>query len=243
MQPQDDPEARIRDLERPLADVARTSELGTTEYPSGPGYSSDYNTGAYLPPPVQTYGAPPYMGMPQQPKSGFSMWWVFAGIAVLLIFIAGAVVIFSATMFRLDSNTRPAIEIPEVSGGGGEFDRVPSARPEMPSAPDRPGREVIVETPSAAPVVPPGTPLIVSGIRKNETIACNNNDAIVINGIENTITITGHCVSLTVSGVQNVVTIDSTDAIDASGIENRVIYHSGDPQIDTAGSENVVEQG
>ncbi|WP_102141906.1 DUF3060 domain-containing protein [Mycobacterium hubeiense] len=32
MNPQDDPEARIRELERPLADVARTSELGTTPY-------------------------------------------------------------------------------------------------------------------------------------------------------------------------------------------------------------------
>jgi Protein of unknown function (DUF3060) len=238
MQPEDDPEARIRDLERPLADVARTSELGTTEYPSGPGYSSDYNTGAYLPPPVQTYGAPPYMGMPQQPKSGFSAWWIFAGIAVLLIFIAGGIVIFSATMFKLDSNARPPIEIPEVVGGE-TVDKVPTG---LPRTPDTPGRSII-ETPSAAPVVPPGTPLIISGIRKNETIACNNNDAIVINGIENTITITGHCVSLTVSGVQNVVTIDSTDAIDASGIENRVIYHSGEPQIDTAGSENVVEQG
>ncbi|HET6734726.1 DUF3060 domain-containing protein [Mycobacterium sp.] len=237
MQPQDDPEARIRDLERPLADVARTSELGTTEYPSG----ADYNTGAYMPPPVQTYGAPPYMGMPQKPKSGFSAWWLFAGIAVVLLFIAGGVVIFSATMFNLDSDTRPPIEIPEVYGGGGQVDKAPTGQP---GTPGTPGREVIVETPSAAPVVPPGAPLVVSGIRKNETIACNDNDdAIVINGIENTITITGHCASLTVSGVQNVVTVDSTDAIDASGIENRVIYHSGEPAIDTAGSDNLVEQG
>ena len=238
MQPQDDPEARIRDLERPLADVARTSELGTSEYPSGADYNTAYNTAAYLPPPVQTYGAPPYMGMPQKPKSGFSAWWVFAGIAVLLIFIAGGIVIFSATMFKLDSTTRPPIEIPEVAGGGEEVDKAPSARPGTPGTPGG----SIVETPSAAPVIPaPGEQLSVSGVGKNETIACNEN-AVNVSGVENTVTITGHCVSVTVSGIDNVVTVESTDIIDASGFDNQVIYLSGEPDIDTAGT-NVVSRG
>jgi hypothetical protein len=239
MQPQDDPEARIRDLERPLADVARTSELGTTEYPSAAGYSSDYNTGAYMPPPVQTYGAPPYMGMPQKPKSGFSAWWVFAGIAVVLIFIAGAVVIFSATMFKLDSNTRPPIEIPEVYGGGGELEEVPSGRP---GTPGTPGGEVIVETPSAAPAVPPPGELhSVSGTNKDETIACNEG-MVSVSGVDNTVTVTGHCVMVSVSGVNNVVTLEASDTISASGFDNQVTYLSGDPDIHTTGS-NVVSRG
>ena len=49
MNPPDDPEARIRDLERPLADVANTSELGTGQYPGG--YGS-----APPPPPPGYYG-------------------------------------------------------------------------------------------------------------------------------------------------------------------------------------------
>lgn len=239
MQPQDDPEARIRDLERPLADVARTSELGTSEYPSG----ADYNTGAYMPPPVQTYGASPYMGTPPKPKSGFSAWWLFAGIAVVLIFIAGGVVIFSATMFKLDSDTRPPIEIPEVAGGGGEVDKAPSGQPGAPGAPGTPGRETIVEAPSAKPVVPPsGEPLTIAGIEKNETIACDDR-ALILNGIRNTITITGHCATLTVQGIENVVTVDSTDVVKVSGIDNRVIYLSGEPDIDNSGADNVVSRG
>jgi hypothetical protein len=61
-------------------------------------------------------------------------------------------------------------------------------------------------------------------------------------GISNTVTITGHCVNVTVSGVENQVTVDTADAISASGFDNRVIYHFGSPAINSGGS-NVVEQG
>src|SRR6476660_7231890 len=44
MNPDDDPEARIRALEQPLADKARASELGSTPY-TPPGE-------AYVPPPL-----------------------------------------------------------------------------------------------------------------------------------------------------------------------------------------------
>jgi Protein of unknown function (DUF3060) len=81
----------------------------------------------------------------------------------------------------------------------------------------------------------------VSGVSKNETIACN--DGVVhISGITNTVTITGHCVNVTVSGSQNHVTVDAADAISASGLDNQVTYHSGSPQIDNFGN-NVVQQG
>ena len=44
MEPHDDPEARIRALEQPLADNARATELGTTPYTAP--------NDAYLPPPL-----------------------------------------------------------------------------------------------------------------------------------------------------------------------------------------------
>jgi hypothetical protein len=45
-----------------------------------------------------------------------------------------------------------------------------------------------------------------------------------------------------VSGVQNKVTLDTADQIQASGLDNVVTYHSGSPDINNAGN-NVVQQG
>jgi hypothetical protein len=55
--------------------------------------------------------------------------------------------------------------------------------------------------------------------------------------------LTGHCATVTVSGIKNIVTVDTADTINASGFENRVTYHSGSPTVENAGSDNVVEQG
>jgi Protein of unknown function (DUF3060) len=55
--------------------------------------------------------------------------------------------------------------------------------------------------------------------------------------------ITGHCKSLDVSGVQNKVTVDAVDTIEASGFNNQITYHTGSPSIDKSGDGNVVQQG
>jgi len=57
------------------------------------------------------------------------------------------------------------------------------------------------------------------------------------------VTLTGHCATVNVSGLQNVVTVDNVDTIEASGLNNKVTYHSGSPKISKNGSGNVVEQG
>ena len=51
MKSEDDPEARIRELERPLTNQAQASELGGGQYNSG---------GTYVPPPAPAYNAPDY---------------------------------------------------------------------------------------------------------------------------------------------------------------------------------------
>jgi hypothetical protein len=200
MEPQDDPEARIRELERPLTDVARTSELSSGQYSSA---------GTYLSPPMPpAYGAPaPYAAAPRKANAGVP-WWLFAVIAVGVV-VAAVVAAFMFT--RGESGMTPGRH-PGVSGGGS------------------------VTTPP-----PDGTPS-VSGIGENKTIACNDN-AVSVSGVKNTVTITGHCLRLTVSGMQNEVTVDTADIISGSGFENQVTYHSGSPQIDNAGVNNVVEQG
>jgi hypothetical protein len=55
--------------------------------------------------------------------------------------------------------------------------------------------------------------------------------------------ISGHCKSLSVSGVQNKVTVDSVDTIEASGFNNQITFHSGSPSIEKSGDGNVVEKG
>src|SRR6185312_2262917 len=93
MEPHDDPEARIRALEQPLADNARATELGTTPY-TAPNH-------AYLPPPLppmppQAQGRypPPGYGAPWAPpprKSSAGIPWViFAVAAVLFLVVAAA---------------------------------------------------------------------------------------------------------------------------------------------------------
>src|SRR5277367_5596363 len=72
MKPEDDPEARIRELERPLAETARASEAGATQPPGG--YS--YPPGPAVPPPPVNYGT---SFPPTTPRSfSFSrLWWIF----------------------------------------------------------------------------------------------------------------------------------------------------------------------
>ena len=231
MNPQDDdPEARIRALEQPLAGQAYATELGTTP-PSG--------DSAYLPPPVPPmpplapgpgYGAqytPPGYGAPwSQPPRKVSAgipWAVLAIGAVVFMGLAAGV-----GWYIVGKSTRdfPIINIPSIS--------VPSF-PSVPSMPSTPGMPI---QPTA---VPPGGQLSVAGMGQNKTLECNDN-RVSISGVSNTVTITGHCTTVTVSGMQNKVTLDTSDQISASGLDNVVTYHSGSPDINNSGN-NVVQQG
>jgi hypothetical protein len=242
MKPEDDPEARIRELERPLTDQARSSELGAGQSTSG---------GAYIPPPAPaynapdytapTYGAPPPYGTqypapypaPRRKVSGGIPWLVFGLIAVVFVAIAAGFIVFTT---RMAGFTTP--DDSGVSGGSGSIDipSIPSIEiPRIPAPPGAPGAEPEVISP------PPGGEVSVSGIENNKTVVCNDG-SVNISGIRNTVNITGHCVKVTVSGMNNIITVDNADAIGASGFDNRITFHSGEPQIDSTDS-NIVEQG
>ncbi len=248
----EDPEARIRELERSLNDQAKASELGGGQSSSGaaylpppvPGYSApDYSTQPYTAPTygTQSYGTQPYGGQPfgtqfpapRRRSSGGIPWTVFGLIAVVLIAVAAGFAVYT----RMAGVTGP--DHAKVSGGGGSVG-IPSipnipGMPSIPPAPGAPGADSEVITAS------PDTPASVSGIDNNKAIACTDG-AVTVSGIRNTVNITGHCVSVTVSGMNNVVTVDTADTLGASGFDNRVTFHSGSPQIDNTGS-NIVEQG
>jgi hypothetical protein len=227
----DDPEARIRALEQPLADNARATELGSNAYTGGGAYQAPPMPPVPpMPPPVAgpNYGGqytPPGYGAPWAPpprKSSAGIPWVVLGIgAVVFMAIAagvGFVIVNRATSSFPDI---PGVSIPSIPS-------MPSM-PSMPNMPDQPT------------TAPPGGQLSVAGMGANKTLECNNN-RVSISGVSNTVTITGHCTNVTISGMQNKVTLETSDQINASGFDNVVTYHSGSPDINNAGN-NTVEQG
>lgn len=211
MDPHDDPEARIRELERSLAE--RASELGA-------GNGTDYLN----PAPTQPWA--PGSTFPTQPRTGSSTPILLALGAVSVLVAAAGI---SAYLLFSNSGT-------EMHGGGGTITSDPSSPPRR-----------TLQPPAAAPSesatsTVPGEAIIVSGINENRTIDCVGN-AVIVSGIENTLQITGHCASLSVSGIQNTITIDAADSIGVSGFENRVTFHSGQPEVANSGLSNIVEQG
>ncbi|MGH3638955.1 MAG: DUF3060 domain-containing protein [Mycobacterium sp.] len=236
MSSQDDPEARIRELERSLSD--RASELTQSSSESGAGHGGQFVNAP--PAPQPPYMAPPSShGLPFPPVPVASSggtgrgWLVFAVLGAVMVAIVAGVVIFVSNVFSSVSSVIDTFDgSPTASGGGGPFG-TPSGGADRPPAP------------TAAPTVelaPPGGDVSVAGVGGNKTIACRDTD-VNVSGVSNTIVLTGHCRTVTVSGVQNTVTIDAAETISASGFENRVTFLTGTPEIQNSGGSNVVEQG
>ncbi|BBX98582.1 DUF3060 domain-containing protein [Mycobacterium lacus] len=235
MNPEDDPEARIRQLEQPLADTARASELGGPQQPGGYSYQP-YPPAPPPPPPYGGYTAP-FPGATPRSSSGIRVFWIVAAVFVVgMLALVGGIAAFAAHRishgnFVVLSPTPSTSPVPTA----------PRTTPRSP-APSTSGTQTPSAGPSTSPLPAPGSNVIVSGINENRTIACNDND-VTVSGMSNTIVITGHCVSLTVSGLGNTITIDAVDTIDASGLDNQVTYHSGSPKVSKSGDGNVVQQG
>lgn len=230
MDPQDDPEARIRDLERPLADAAYASELGTGS--STPPPTQPWTTDNQFPPPTyssQYAGQYPGYPPPPQRSSGSAVRVLVTLAAVGSFLVAGGVAAY--LMFGTAQNT-------------GSSGTTTSRSTKTPVRTTQNQTQTAVPAPPTAPTSPstPGQPVTVTGINENRTIACNDG-SVIVQGIQNTVTITGHCTNITVSGIQNTITVDAVDDINVSGMENRLTFHSGEPQISNSGSDNTVEQG
>ncbi len=247
MNPEDDPEARIRALEQPLADAARSSELGGSQpggyssqpypppAPPPPPLYGDYSAGGYNSGFGAGYNAPfsgaPLSGGPRR-SSGNRLFWILAAVFVVgMLAVVGGIAAYVAN--RVSSSnvivepSTPSTSVfssPRSPNPSTTRTRTPTAGPSTPSTPA------------------PGSNLSIAGINQNRTVACNNN-SVTVSGVSNTITISGHCTKLTVSGMQNTITVDAVDTIDASGLNNQVTYHSGSPQISKSGDGNVVQQG
>jgi hypothetical protein len=260
MNPEDDPERRIRELEQPLADTARASELGGGPPPDGgptqggwanppqPPPLSPPPYGGYTPP-YGDYGAPPPYGGYSPPfpggtprsSRGNRVFWILAGVfVVVMLAVFGGIAVFVANRVHQATDALS----PEPSSSIFVSTLPPRSTPRTP-APSTTRTRTPTAGPSTTPttsVPAPGSTLSIAGINENKTVACNNN-VVTVSGVSNTIVITGHCTKLTVSGMQNSVTVDAVDSIDASGFNNQVTYHSGSPKISKSGDGNVVQQG
>lgn len=229
MSSHDDPEARIRELERSLAD--RTSELTQASVDVG---SQEFGTAPPTTPPAY-YGAP-FPPVPMRTTRGIGRWWLVLGVLTMLtVGVVAATVVYWSNMFSdVTSFIEPFEDRPTVSGGG-PFGEEPT----------RTGANRTPVVPSSEPSissVPPGGNVSVSGVGEEETFECNDG-VVTISGVSNTVVIIGHCLSISVSGVENVVTVDAVDTIGASGFDNRVTFRIGEPEIQNAGTGNVVERG
>lgn len=197
MQPPEDPEARIRDLEQPLG--APPTWPPPTDMPGGGsdrrGWVSNLLLGAGL--------------------------LICAGVLVAYLFVG-------RTVRPEVAPTQPNAAVPSAA-------RITPPERTSWQAPLPP---TVPEQPSTATA---DSKVSVSGIEENRTVGCDGG-TVEISGIQNTVVITGRCAQVSVSGIENVVTVDAADAIAASGIGNRVTFHSGAPQIETS-NDNEVAQG
>lgn len=235
----DDAERRIRELERPLADAAQVSELGTGTPP-----------GSYPPPPPGYYPPPPppgapfpgasYPGLEPKPSRGMRMGWIMFAVIVLGLVLGGVGIVANQFASTTRSLTNPTSK-PSVSGGGGSFTTL---RPTTHSS--APSRETSPETPAppanTESVPSPDGTISVAGMGQNRTFTCDDS-VVTVSGVSNTVVLQGHCTHVEVSGVENTVTVDSADSIVASGMRNRVTFHSGSPEVSQSGFSNSIGQG
>jgi hypothetical protein len=265
MDPNDDPEARIRELEQ-ASGGDRAVELGVGQ--SGPTYSyvPPGQSDSYVPPPVpSSYPLPPPpLPPPSAPPSGYGppsgypppvqQTWSAAPTPPPAGAFSGANGYMRPSWGTVRrSGSRRLVWIPVAIGlfafGPGllslvshAFDTGVSHNSSGPT-PSGGGGFTFAPTTAAAPTTPPaGSSQSVSGISDNKTVICNDND-VTISGSSNTITVTGRCASVTVAGTDNVVVLDSAESITASGFDNKVTYHSGTPHITNPVDGNVIEQG
>lgn len=224
MDPKDDPEARIRELERPLVDQARASELGNaTSFGKAGSWGEP---GRYPPPPTTPMSLPPmpipYSQLPEQRRRRRGPWLVmgliFAILAVTVTMMVGA-------FASIWSDVRDLWENGDST----------SSERDDPFTIDIPGTQ-------ADDTAEVGSVVSVAGSGNRRSVVCDGG-SVSVSGVRNTVEITGQCANVTVSGVENEVHIESSDSIDSSGVDNRVTYSSGSPEISEGGINSPVEQG
>lgn len=258
MTAEDDPEKRIRDLERSLSD--RVSELGVGSGATGGSVEGDAPQYGYIDAPAPTYipprdpyppppGAASYSMHPPPPPPGAY------GSAYPPPPPPGAYSTPSVTFGTPFERRSPSafrfgwllfaipivgLVIAGISAAvvfNNTADTVTSQFSSIQSAVPSIGFPAIGTPETAAE----GATVSVAGVETRQSVTCEGG-TVNVSGVSNTVEVAGHCAEVMVSGVENTVVVDSADVISASGFTNRVTFHSGAPEISAMG-DNVIEQG
>jgi hypothetical protein len=259
----DDPEKRIRELERELSDVTRGAQPPPPYTESAP-----YAGGS----PRGGFGTPSYgYGSPQprpRPRAGLPWYTVLMLVVMVLSILTGVAAVIRAmvasngpTTIRTGSGGGVTITTstgPTAVPHGGDL-RVNDANSTRTVACND-GNLTFTGYASKYRVTGHCKSLIVGGYNNNVTV--DSADTVESTGYGNTITdkacsnatvklsaysigfnATGHCTSIGISSYDNKVTIDSVDTITVSGYNNVVTYHSGAPRVTDSGFDNTIHQG
>jgi Protein of unknown function (DUF3060) len=191
----DDPEKRIRELERELADTTRPAQsppyTGDATYTSNPPYTVNppYTSNPpYTGGPTYVGGSPYGLGVPPRRRKPYPWLLVLVVLGILL---------------------------PTVVSLVGHFVRSTPSRSTLGSGPR-------ATAPGNGPTaLPKGGELRVGGSYETKTIACNDGN-LTFYGYGSKYSVTGHCASLKVGGYNNNVTVDSADILESSGYGNTV---------------------
>jgi hypothetical protein len=171
------------------------------------------------------------------PRVGLRLGWIALGLLVAGLVVGGGAILAGRS-------ATPVSGRPTMIGGGGTVAENPTT-PTLSQRPTGTGIAPPLAPPSSAapvPTTPSGQAVSVAGVGNERTIACTDN-VVSISGVDNKVVLTGHCSRVDVSGLKNVVTIDSADAIVVSGMNNAVVFHSGTPELDNSGLDNTLGRG
>jgi hypothetical protein len=245
----DDPEKRIRELERELADTTRSAR--GAPYPDGA---------------TQLGGSLYDLGLtPPRRKPTFS-WYHGVIVLVMLasIFVGLAAFVRGFTQGNgprtapSNGRTTASSSAPTTVPQGGEL-RV-GGNSETKTVACNDGNLTLYGLSSKYFVTGHCASLKVGGY--DNDVIVDNADTLESTGYGNTVTdhacnncnltmsnygiafnVTGHSASLTISSYDNKVTVDSVDTINVSGYNNTVTYHSGAPKITDLGYSNTFQRG
>jgi len=96
---------------------------------------------------------------------------------------------------------------------------------------------------SPEPVVP--ADLITYGSMGTRTqVDCAKGKSLDVSGSNNTLTVTGRCVSVSIGGADNTVTLVRVDEqLTVDGLNNTITYRDGDPRVEDTGTGNRISRG
>ncbi len=238
----DDPEKRIRELERGLADP--TPVAHGVPYAGGAPYAG---------------GSPYDPGFTPPRRRASFPWYLVVLVAILVLVVVGVgyAAISGRSTLGNGLRTMPSNGPTAVPQGGSL--RV-GGDSETKTTACNDGNLTLYGTSTKYLVTGHCASLKVGGYDNNVDV--DNADTIESTGYNNTITdqacnngkltlssygiafyATGHCASLTITSYGNKVTLGSADSINVSGYNNTVTYHSGAPKITDSGYSNTIQQG